>query len=753
LLPGTRMFSIRTALAIACLAIATAIPQSSAHAQERANQDRPRIERISFEGADELETGELRRAIATEETRCRSFLFRPFCWLTDWDVFVRKEYLDPDQLARDDLRLRVRYFQRGYRDAAVGSDLRPRGRGVEIVFRIDEGAPTVIDSLHVEAPEDRITDAQLRRARLPRADEPLDLIRLDSARVLIDQMLENRGFLDARVEDSIEVRTDGRTAFVALTVMPGPRATLERIEVEGNDRVDESTITSATVLREGGVLRRRDMESARRSLYESNLFHQATISVSPEGDSAKTLRIEVREAPPRSARIEAGFNTLDFVQTAGRFVHYNWLGAGRRLDVNLTVGNLLARQLNDRGIFRDVLASELGIDDESAFLRPTWQAGVDLMQPAFRAAENTVGGGIFAHRQTVPGIAIDNGYGANLSFTRRVEYRTSASLIYRFESTGVEAGDLYFCVNFGVCDPGTITALQARHQLSPLGLSFTSEQTDSPLARRDGWRARVSLEHASGLTASDFHFHRISGAASRYFALDRGRQVLAARLRLGWVRPLGSTAAAVGIEPDPNGTVDQLLHPRKRFYAGGSTSVRGYGENQLGPRILTVSPEVLTDQELENACTLAEIEAGTCDPNFAPVGDFLPRPLGGNSVLEANLEYRFPLWRQIGAAAFLDGAIVRGRGDGALGGGVAAMTPGFGLRYESPVGPIRVDLGIRPTLVEELPVVTEFIDEAGVRQLITLETPRRYDPLEDSGGTIRQVLNRLTLHLSIGEAF
>jgi hypothetical protein len=67
---------------------------------------------------------------------------------------------------------------------------------------------------------------------------------------------------------------------------------------------------------------------------------------------------------------------------------------------------------------------------------------------------------------------------------------------------------------------------------------------------------------------------------------------------------------------------------------------------------------------------------------------------------------------------------------------------------------IRIDLGIRPTLVERLPVITESVpDSAGRAQIIRLQQSFRYDPLEGSKSGLRQVLNRLQLHLSIGQAF
>jgi hypothetical protein len=74
------------------------------------------------------------------------------------------------------------------------------------------------------------------------------------------------------------------------------------------------------------------------------------------------------------------------------------------------------------------------------------------------------------------------------------------------------------------------------------------------------------------------------------------------------------------------------------------------------------------------------------------------------------------------------------------------------VRYYSPVGPIRVDLGLNPSGSEELAVVTE-VTRNGRRELVPLETPRRYSPTGSSGNPIRKALNRLTLHLSIGQAY
>jgi hypothetical protein len=179
--------------------------------------------------------------------------------------------------------------------------------------------------------------------------------------------------------------------------------------------------------------------------------------------------------------------------------------------------------------------------------------------------------------------------------------------------------------------------------------------------------------------------------------------------------------------------------------------VRGFGENQLGPRVLTVDPAELL---VEDKCTVAQVSDGSCDPNLFPVDAFIPRPLGGSSVLEASVEYRFPLFGPFVGAAFLDGALVSGTLEGFVEDAVGAVTPGVGIRYQSPIVPIRVDVGYRPALSQLLPVFTEVVDANGESRLVRLAQPRLYDPVGDAtGGFLGGIFSHLRLHVWIGEAF
>jgi outer membrane protein assembly factor BamA len=170
--------------------------------------------------------------------------------------------------------------------------------------------------------------------------------------------------------------------------------------------------------------------------------------------------------------------------------------------------------------------------------------------------------------------------------------------------------------------------------------------------------------------------------------------------------------------------------------------VRGYGENQLGPRVLRVRAEDL----IASGCTAESIVDATCDPSGAPASVFSPRPVGGTTLAEGSVELRVPLGGKIGGVVFADAAHVTTESDV---GGAAAITPGVGLRYESNVGTLRLDLGWRPSRSEQLPVVVATEGASGVQRVTRLATHRAW--IEGDGE--RGVWRHVTLHFVLGHAF
>jgi outer membrane protein insertion porin family len=701
------------------------------------------VKSLTLKGVKAVDPKDLRLSISTDQSHCVSMLLSPICWISKTRYFYTRKYLDRVELARDMLRIRVYYWKRGYREALADTLVKETDHDdVAVTFFITEGLPTIVSDITVNQKQKILSDREVAKRVVLGKNSPLNLIRLDSSRVFLQQGLWDKGYADAVVDTAIQIDTVTKRASVAINVDPKWKATVSDIIVEGNKKIATSTIMKSLTLHPGSLFKRSELLRSQRALYESNLFRRAAIDIPKQGDSSKVLIVTVQEAPLHENRLSFGFNTVDFFQLEGRVTQYNFLGRARQLDVQGAVGNLFANQLNGKFIFRDA-SKTTNTADQARYFDPTYNLSLNLREPWFGAQANELGLSLFAHRRSAPGIYVDKGFGSSATFTRQIMDRGPASINYRFEINRVEAGDVYFCINFGVCDQPTLGALRDRQRLSPLTLTSTINRANDPFSPTHGYRTTGDFEHASAFTRSDFRYNRADAAGAIYNPV-RKRGTVAGHLRLGWVRALSSTASALGL----GNTDAQLLHPRKRFYAGGSRSVRGFGENQLGPRVLTIPASKLREKDPNCGPT---VDITTCDPNVAGLGrtDFEPRPLGGNFVAEASAEFRFPIWQQLFGAVFVDGGYVSQKTAPGLPSSAKAITPGFGVRYRSPVGPIRIDLGVNPGRAEDLPVVTETTVN-GVTKLVTLTKDRTF---AQQGSGFRGALNRLTLHLSIGEAF
>ncbi|HVX39755.1 MAG TPA: BamA/TamA family outer membrane protein [Gemmatimonadaceae bacterium] len=730
-------------------AFALAASVSPATAQNTRNQQReaPEVRKLTISGVKHVDVHDLQTSISTQASKCRSLLLEPFCLLSHSPTFVERHYLDQQEFERDVLRIRLYYWKRGWRNVTVDTSVVKTGkRQVHVSFAVHEGEPTRIAKIAIVYDSTLISDRTRKRLTLLHAKDPLDLVMLDSTRLLFQNQLWDQGYGDAVVDTAVRVDSVARLGYVAITMTPNHRTTIGRIDINGNQKVSDKTILNSITFRTGDLYRQSAILESQRNLYESDLFRLVAIDVPPQYDSVKNVNIDVTESPLHDVRLGPGLTNVDFLQFQTHYTSYNLFGGARRLDVDFVVGNLLAQSLQGRGFFRNVRA-DVPDSNVAPYLAPTYNASIDFRQPAFlQRPSDAAGFGAFTHRTINPGVFIDRGFGGTATLTHQMAIRAPASLNYRYEVNRVQASDVYFCVNYGVCDTLTISTLRSHQSLSPLTLTGFVDRSDVPFEPTKGYVARLDLEHASTFTGSDYRYNRaVFDIAAYTHRTGSPRNVYSAHLSVGWVRALGG------------GT----LHPRKRFYAGGANSVRGFGENMLGPRILTIDDSTLLKARSlpGGTCALTTTAVQYCDPNSPNLKntDFLPQPLGGTSLLEGSVEARFPLplgptLRNFVGAVFLDGAVVGSapvHGFQSLGNfvkGMGAVTPGFGIRYISPVGPIRVDFGINPSRTETLNVVTAVPDSTGQIRITPLATRRVYSP----GHTL---LDRLVLHFSIGEAY
>ncbi len=706
---------------------------------------------LSFEGAHEVSTSDLKTVIFTRTSSCRLILIAPLCALSPQLLFIDRRRTTPEALGEDITKLRVYYWRRGFREATVDTVLAPTKRGVAVTFHIVEGEPTRIASLSVSQSTPVLSGHELARAVAVQEGDPFSLVALDTTLDRLHVAIWNHGYGDALIDTSATPLGDSHAMALRITIEPRYLTRVGSVQFDGHHFLSDATLRRGVVLTPGELYTHDAVLESERRLFESPAIARAVVVTPPEGDSVKHITVAIAETPVHQASVTAGFNTIEFGQVAAR-LRLNALGNGRWLSVDAAAGNLLAQQLNGRAIFRQAVPDALA--DGSPFLGPTYQGSITLTQPWLGDARTSAAIKAFAGRRSLPGVVVDEDAGVTLGLVRYLSVQFPVGLNYRFESTRVQGGAVYYCAGYGVCDDTTIQALQRRQRLSPIGVSAWEDRADDLEAPTRGYTWALDAEHASRITGSTFAHDRVSTDAAYYHAFGRvpasdegGKDpmVLALHGRAGWVRPLAEDRDALGVGGDGPG----ILHPRARFYAGGMQSVRGFAENELGPRVLQARHETL----IAAGCTDATIADGSCNPTSVPNNELFPRPVGGSSVLEGNVELRVPLRKQLGAVAFLDGAYVGVAGITSPAPGKGAVTPGAGLRYRSPLGVLRLDVGLRPVGHEMLPVVAAVPDGTGGTRIVRLAQEKSYSPIDPNPGTLRSIGRRLVVHFAMGQAF
>ncbi|MFH1766321.1 MAG: POTRA domain-containing protein, partial [Gemmatimonadota bacterium] len=155
---------------------------------------------LRFQGNRQFPDETLANAINTRETECRSFLFKliPFC-LAGADFSLDPYFLNEREFRRDHVRVRLFYYQRGFRETGVDTVMaRPSEDEVQITFLIQEGEPIRVVTVDFQLLEDLPDSTVLDNLPL-RVGEPLSLVALDATRETLENRLRNRGFAHGEV--------------------------------------------------------------------------------------------------------------------------------------------------------------------------------------------------------------------------------------------------------------------------------------------------------------------------------------------------------------------------------------------------------------------------------------------------------------------------------------------------------------------------------------------------------------------------
>ena len=722
---------------------------------------------IGFEGNLAFPEDSLSRAIFNRETKCRSWLLKvpiPFCWFGA-GFAVDRQVLNARELPGDMLRLRSYYSRRGFKEAQVDTVIgRPTADGVSILFQIEEGRPVRVSTLSILG-LDGLEDLGVAVDLPIEEGDLLSSIDLDVARDSLILRLQNRGYPRADVmRTSLVPSNTPYEAHVTFDVDAGPHSVFGPVTLLGNRELSDGVVRRMLPFREGQEYSQARRLEAQRNLYSIEMVQNATIeeAVDPAGslpDTVVPLQVTITEGSVHRVRTGFGWSTSDCVNAEGRWTSRNFLGGARRLQVRARLSNMASGQL------KDGLCPQAGVGDFGGL---NWLVSAEFSQPWIFNQRYALGASLFHERQSLNNVFVRQAVGLDLSLSRTVGPYTSLSFAYRPQLTQLEAAEVFFCTSFLVCTPEDISGIQDPNWLAPLAVNVARDRTNSLLNPTQGYQVVFSAEHASTITGSDFHYNRVFTSLAGYKDAGRG-QVFAVRVQAGWV--------GAGTFSLLSGNAD-IIHPQKRFYSGGANSVRGFAQNQLGPRVLTVDVDNLLAFRSATAgpiCVPMQIIDLTCDAGALDDAVFeAPRPTGGRLVVEGGIEYRVPVGPRVEAAVFADfGRVWAEAGSGAV--SEFEVAPGVGIRYLSPIGPIRVDLGYRFRGVEDLSVVTSQIRAFDPdRDLDTDKIQRMVDPSDGTRETIEFVfvdelavlgplvgfgtadgfsLSRFRLHLSIGQAF
>ena len=608
-------------------------------------QDEFMVKSISFTGNRTFTGSDLRAVMLTKESPSA---FSRFTY-----KIIRlggpPEYLDLFVLRADLFRIKQFYKDHGFLFAQVDSSLSydNTDRTVDINIKINEGPASYIRNISPIGLEDsskefmqQVNDRSVLRSGGRYSASDLEL----ESNVLVS-LLQNDGYAYAK-RDSLYVSVlPDDSVDVDMYFHAGKRYRWGELEVLPLDSAripNEKHIVVREMLFKTGDVYNAALDSlSEQRLYELNLFELAKIVIPgrpPEGDSLPAV-VSLRSRPPHEITPELFVNDENNAFNFGGglgYLHRNFFGDARLFSLNASI------QLQNFGL---VTFSSKVLSDTVTVGKI--DATAELIQPyLFSNATSLTWDVSFLVDKEEP----------YLQLVARNKFRISER--FAEYTTGYLDWDIERAKVDSLKAIPLPAGLEEPQFNSILTFALQRDKTDNRLFPTRGFFNSLTIEEAGVMPRlindvfkhSDFPFAeywKFTLYGRWYFPLNStSTNVLAIKGNVGYAQEYG-TSAQDSIGPIP------LNH---RFYAGGSGSIRGWRARQLGD---------------------------IAEPEY-----------GGNTLIETNFEDRFRIAGDFGGVAFVDaGNLWNSYRDITL--GTIAVASGFGLRYNTFFGPLRVDFGFR----------------------------------------------------------
>ncbi len=576
------------------------------------------------------------------------------------------------------------YRSNGFSDVRVETSTEPDYRGKErevaVFLRVQEGPQKLVGSLAVEGVS--LEHLQFVTSLLASLEgQPYSESNLVTDRNNVLNYYYNNGYPFTSLLWQVETGDSPGLVDLALTVQEGPRQYVRGVLVGGLKDSDPEMVTNRIRLEPGEALSQSQMVESQRQLYDLGVFARVDMAVqNPEGlEKRKYLLHQFEEA--RRYSVNAGVGAE--IARIGSGDHSFDAPAGSpgfspRVSLGVSRANMFG------------IGHTLGVQTRISDIQR--RTLVTYLAPQFKGREDFTLSFTALHDFSRDIRTFES---RRLEGTAQVEQKLSRAnaMQYRFSYRRVSIDENTLKISREL-----IPVFAQSVRVGALSLTFIQDRRDDPLESHRGVYNTVDFGLASKAFTSETDYFRLLARNSSYHPFGKG-MVLARTVTFGWLHNL-----------DREGGTNEIPLS-ERFFSGGASSHRSFPENQAGPRDLSTG-----------------------------------FPVGGRALLMNSLELRFPLrGDHVGGVLFHDGGNVYSRFR-SISGRVfqrnredfdyAVHAFGLGIRYKTPVGPLRLDLAYAPN-------APRFFGFQGTQQ----------DLLEGRGTKTNQRISPLQFHFSIGQTF
>lgn len=557
------------------------------------------------------------------------------------------------QLLRADTdSIRVLYQSNGFRDVQVNSDVDRNYHGKKgalfVAFHITEGPQMRVAGLTIEGNHALDRDKLLSIVGST-PGQPYSDADVASDRNNILAMYYNDGYPDVRFQaDIVPTDTPERVQLV-YRITEGERIDVSKVLITGYQNTRRDLIERRVTIEPGGPLREGDVVETQRRLYNLGVFSRVVIAPqNPDGtDPDKTIVVDLQEGKRYTIGYGGGFEV-------------------QRISGGSNNPNGTILSASPRGLFEISRSNMFGKAQTLSFKARA--STLEYRTALTYTADNFLETKRFTLQLTA---FADKSQDINTFTSTRYEgafqvvesLSRSSSLLYRYFFRRVTASELRIA-------PEEIPLLSQPTLVSGFGVTYARDRRDNPADPKSGTFNTADASLALRSLGSSASFFRGFFQNTSYHPFGRAF-VFARSTRFGFEEPL-------------DGTTEEDIPLPERFFAGGGASIRGFGLNQAGPR----------DR----------------------ITGF---PVGGLALISFNQEIRFPMnlpWigNRLGGTLLYDAGnvftdlnhISFAWKPPANNNNLAyfSHTVGFGVRYPTPIGPVRVDLAyqINPASYEAL---------------------------------------------------